>query len=51
MRIIDQSYEIKLLVPFEAQLDLIEGCGRVAHASENKITGRSSKQLVRVIVK
>lgn len=50
MRIIDQSHEIKLLVPFEAQLDLIESCGRVAYASENKITEGSSKQFVRMIV-
>jgi thymidylate synthase (FAD) len=50
VRIIDQSHEIKLLVPFEAQLDLIESCGRVAYASENKITEGSSKQFVRMIV-
>jgi thymidylate synthase ThyX len=50
MRIIDQSHEIKLIAPFEAQLDLIEGCGRVAYASEDSIAEGSAKQFVKMIV-
>lgn len=50
MRVIDQSHEIKLIVPFEAQLDLIEDCGRVAYASEDKIKEGSSKQFAKMIV-
>lgn len=50
MRVIDQFHEIKLIAPFEAQLDLIEDCGRVAYASEDKITEGSAKQFAKMIV-
>lgn len=50
MRIIDQSHKIKLIAPFDAQLQLIEECGRVAYASEDKIAEGSSKEFARMIV-
>jgi thymidylate synthase (FAD) len=50
MRIIDQGYKIKLIAPFGAQLQLIEECGRVAYASEDKIAEGSSKEFVKMIM-
>jgi len=49
MRIIDQSYEVKLLAPFGAQAALIEDCGRVAYASEDSIAEGSSSEFVKMI--
>jgi len=50
MRIIDQGYKIKLLASFDQQLNLIEDCGRVAYASEDKIADGSSKQFAKMIM-
>ena len=49
MRVIDQSYEVKLLAPFGQQMSLIEDCGRVAYASEDSIAEGSSAQFVKMI--
>lgn len=50
MRVIDQSYKVKLLAPFGAQMSLIEDCGRVAYASEDKIAEGSSSAFTKMIV-
>ena len=50
MRIVNQSHKLKLIAPFDAQLDLIEECGRVAYASEENIKEGSSKQFAKMIM-
>jgi len=49
MRVVNQSYKIKLLAPFNQQLALVEDCGRIAYASEDKITEGSSAAFVKMI--
>lgn len=50
MKIIDQSYTISLLAPFNIQLKQVEDCGRVAYASEDKIAEGSSKEFAKMIM-
>ena len=49
MRIIDQSYELKLLADFPSQAKLIEFCGRTAYQSEDAITESSAPTFIKMI--
>lgn len=49
MRVIDQSYQIKLLADFGPQSELIEDCGRVAYQSEDLINEESAPKFVKMI--
>jgi thymidylate synthase (FAD) len=49
MKIIDQSYQIKLLADFGPQSELIEDCGRVAYQSEDLINEESAPKFVKMI--
>ena len=49
MKIINQSYEIKLLADFKEQACLIESCGRTAYQSEDVITENSALAFVKMI--
>lgn len=51
MRIIDQSYELKLLADFPTQAKLIEFCGRTAYQSEDAITESSAPKFIEMINK